>query len=153
MAVSNFNHTYIYKANSLKMKKDIEVTKVKAVYIAAIIEINEQLEEIWTVHIINDKKTPIEGVLVTSKGYEIENNVQYERSTLLRHRIGDVGANESAAIEMIAPEVFEIYNQYWVTFFQDGKLLEKKFTFGPFTIDKNFIEHLPSIGLKGILIN
>lgn len=134
------------------MKKDIEVTKVKNVYIAAIIEINEELEEVWTVHIINDQKTPIEGVLVTSKGYEIEDNVQYERSTLLRHRIGDLAAKKSTAIEIIAPEVFEIYNEYWVTFFQDGKLLEKKFTFGPFTIDKNFIEPLPSIGLKGIIV-
>jgi hypothetical protein len=134
------------------MKKDIEVPKVKAVYVAAIIEINEQLEEVWTVHVINDQERAIEGVLVTSKGYEVENDIQYQRSTLLRHSIGDVAAKSSAVIEMIAPEVFEIYNEYWVTFFQDGQLLEKKFTFGPFTIDKNFIEPLPAIELKGIIV-
>ena len=143
---------YICNAKSLKMKKDIEVTKVRDVYIAAIIEINEQLEEVWTVHVINDQEKAIEGVLVTSKGYEIEKDVQFQRSTLLRHTVGDVVAKTSAAIEMIAPEVFEIYNEYWLTFFQDGQLLEKKFTFGPYTIDKNFITPLPAIGLKGILI-
>jgi len=77
------------------MKKDIEVPKVKAVYVAAIIEINEQLEEVWTVHVINDQERAIEGVLVTSKGYEVENDIQYQRSTLLRHSIGDVAAKSS----------------------------------------------------------
>jgi hypothetical protein len=134
------------------MKKDIEVARVKHVYVAAIIEINEQLEETWNIHVINDLQIPIESVLVTSKGYEIENGKKFQRSTVLRHTIGDVKAKSSAVVEMISSEVFEIYNEYWLTFFQDGKLLEKKFTFGPFTIDKDFIEPLPTIDLKGIIV-
>jgi len=134
------------------MKKDIEVPQVKHVYIAAVLEINEALEETWNVHVINDLESAIEGVMVTSKGYEVENNIKFQRSTLLRHRVGEVDAKSSAVIEMISSEVFEIYNEYWLTFFQDGKLLDKKYTFGPHTIDANFIEPLPSMTVKGILI-
>ena len=87
--------------------------------------------------------------MVTSKGY---NDIEGKdlRTATMRYPLGDILAKTAVVIEQIDPQVFEIYNEFWVTFFEDGRLLERKFIFGPFTIDANFLEPIPVISQKGI---
>lgn len=133
------------------MKKDIDIPEVQGVYIAAVLELNENQEESWMVYLINDLDMMIEGVMITSKGHEdMESKVL--RTASMRHRIGNTPFKTAVKVELIDPQVFEIFNEYWVTFFQDGKVMEKKFTFGPYTIDKEFLEDLPVMGQKGIIV-
>ncbi len=134
------------------MKKDIEIKEVTDVYVAAILETDSQGEKAWYVYLINDKNHMIDGVMVTSKGYTDLNRPTELKTSIMRHAIGHVPAKTSAKIELITPEVFEIYNEYWVTFFEDHQLMEKKFIFGPHTIDENFMEALPTTSVEGILV-
>ena len=90
--------------------------------------------------------------MITSRGYDQTKKGLEVVSSTLRHKMGDIPFKTAVKVEMIAPEVFEIYNEYWVTFFHENRLMEKKFTFGPYTIDKEFVEDLPVIGQKGILV-
>lgn len=133
------------------MKKDIEIPEVKNVYIAAVLEQNENEEDVWMVYLINDLAVMIEGAMITSKGHADMEGKDI-RTASMRHRIGNVPYKTAVKVELIDSQVFEIFNEYWVTFFQEGTLMEKKFTFGPYTIDKAFVESLPVIGQKGILV-
>jgi hypothetical protein len=133
------------------MKKDIDIPEVKDVYIAAIPE-GKADSRSWYIHVINDLPEMIEAVMITSKGYTIEGNLQKTVSSTLRHRIGSIPYKSAVKVEMIDQQVFEIYNEYWVTFFLNGKLMEKKFTFGPHTIDAEFLEDIPVHASKGILV-
>ena len=133
------------------MKKDIKIPDVTDVYIAAVLEQDKDKEDAWYVYFINNLNQMVEGVMVTSKGYLNENGKDVKSSTL-RHAIGNVPPKTVAKIELIAPEVFEIFNEYWVTFFKDNRVMEKKFVFGPHTINKEFTETLPVVNAKGILV-
>ena len=134
------------------MKKDIEIPIVKDVYIAAVLEDKGSSDDVWDIYLINNKDVPLEGVMITSRGY-METDAGTEMlSSTLRHKMGDVPSKTAIKVEIILPQVFEIYNEYWATFFCENKLLERKFVFGPFTIDKNFLEELPVISEKGILV-
>lgn len=133
------------------MKKDINIPDVQGVYIAAVLELNEKKEESWIVYLINDLEVMIEGVMITSKGHEdLEGKVK--RTASMRHRIGNVPFKTAVQVELIDAQVFEIFNEYWVSFFQNGKVMDKKFTFGPHTIDKDFLEKLPVLSQEGILV-
>ena len=133
------------------MKKDIEIKEVKDVYIAAVLEQSENKEDAWLIYLINDLGVMIEGVMISSKGHEdMEGKVL--RTAIMRHRIGNVPFKTAVKVEFIDSQVFGIFNEYWVSFFLEGKVMEKKFTFGPHTIDKGFLEDLPVLTQKGILV-
>ncbi len=134
------------------MKKDIEVKEVQDVYVAAILEEDSNGNPAWYVYLINDKNHMIDGVMVTSKGYEDLNRPTDLKTSIMRHAIGHVPAKSTAKIELISQEVFSIYNEYWVTFFEENQLMEKKFIFGPHTIDKNFMDPIPTTDVEGILV-
>ena len=134
------------------MKKDIYIPEVKDVYVAAVLEEHLDGDDVWDIYFINNKDEALEGVLVTSRGYvDSEKGIETVSSTL-RHKLGNLQPKSAAKIEIIDSQVFEIYNEYWVTFFCAGKLLERKFIFGPYTIDKNFLEAVPVLTEKGILV-
>ena len=134
------------------MKKDIEITEVKNVYVAAVKELDSQKNIQWNVYLINDQNEMIEGVLITAKGYSSEPGKPKTTTTVLRHTIGNVPAKTAVKVEPLMPNVFHLNNEYWVTFFHENKLLEKKFIFGPHTIDDALLEDTPIIHQPGVVI-
>jgi hypothetical protein len=61
--------------------------------------------------------------------------------------------NEAAKIEPIMPDVFGLSNEYWVSFWVNDVMYDKRFVFPAESIsDKNMILIKP-LGLKGVLIN
>ena len=134
------------------MKKDIKIPSVTNIYVAAVLEQNKDQDDSWYIYLINNKNEMIEGVMITSRGYLSSEKGQEIVSSKLRHRIGNVPYKTAVKIELISPDVFEIFNEYWVTFFENNRIMEKKFTFGPHTIDKEFLEPLVVMDAKGILV-
>ncbi|MBC9794335.1 hypothetical protein [Sinomicrobium weinanense] len=129
------------------MKKDIEIPVVKDVYVAVVREWNEEfLSKDWNAYIINNQKTPIEMVLVVSRGYDGDT-----RTSVMRHGIGVVGARDFAKIELVQEEVFGLHNEFYVTFFSEGKLYEKKYLFSKNTIRESALTDLPVMEQQGIL--
>ena len=53
---------------------------------------------------------------------------------------------------LIQEQLFGLYNEYWVSFYENGRLLDKKFTFEPNTIKEENTIDLPFIGKKGVLL-
>ncbi len=108
-------------------------------------------ESEWNVYLLNFKQENIEGVLVTSKGYGIYNNEDVKTS-ILRHSLDVVKANDFKKIEPIVETVFGLNNEFWVSFFINNVMYDKKYVFLPETIkEENFIL-IPLLNKKGVII-
>jgi hypothetical protein len=133
------------------MRKDIEIPVMKDIGVAVVSERNELNQEEWNVYLINLKQRQIEGVLVSSRGYgEIEN--EKRASSELRHFLDKVNPQSFVKIEPIVEDVFFLNNEYWVSFFLDSKMYDKKFIFLPETIKQENFVNIPLLNKKGVLI-
>ncbi len=133
------------------MKKDIQHPEVKQVYVAAVDLALPGLEPDWAVFLINDTETILKDVLVTSRGYGEINGESIKTSTL-RQYFDQLQAKDKVKIEPIQPEVFGLNNEYWVSFYVDGLLYDKKFIFLPETIHANHVTSIPVMEQMGVLL-
>lgn len=137
------------------MKKDIEIPKVEGVSVAVVKEWNdEKTHEVYNVYLINLRNEDLQNVLVSSKGYGINNLTGEKISTsVLRHFLGIVKSNSTAKIEPIVEEVFGINNEFWVSFSLADKMFDKKFIFLAETIiDSNMVSVPLMEDQKGVII-
>lgn len=125
--------------------------EVSGIIIAAVIDTGEVNTGDWNVFIVNNNKLPIENVMVTSKGYGMLDNEQRETSTI-RWFFENIEAESFRMIEPIMDEVFGITNEYYVSFFMDGKMYDKKYIFLPETIDEKYLTTVPVMLEKGVMI-
>ena len=112
------------------MKKDIPFYPVQNVMLAVVRQQNDAGTYEWQVYLINKNETQLENVMVTSKGYGEANGMKQETS-VLRHFIGAVAANDFTKIEPIDPALFHLFNEFWVSYYINGQIYDKKFVFVP----------------------
>ncbi|WP_424003429.1 hypothetical protein [Maribacter sp. IgM3_T14_3] len=128
------------------MKKDIEIPVVKDVHIAIIREWNEEfLDKDWNAYIINERDTAIEMTMVVSKGYEGD-----LKTSVMRHAIGVVEPKSFKKIEVVQEDVLALNNEFYVTYYADSKLYEKRFVFEQNTVNENNLVTIPFIEKDGI---
>jgi len=133
------------------MKKDIPEYIVENIAVAIVKEEDETAGNMWNVYLLNLKKEQIEGVLVTSTGYGTINDEATKTSTL-RHFLDIMPANSFSKIEPIMENVFGLNNEYWVSFYINKTMYDKKYIFLPDSIRKEHLVKIPLINKKGILI-
>ncbi len=135
----------------ITMKKDIEFPQVVGVYVAVL---QNEEQDGWEVFLINENNFSLTNVFVTSTGYLAEEDnpkkMKFQSSTL-RHSIPILEANEYAKIEPIDESVFHICNEYWVSYYVNDKIFDKKFIFLPNTIAKENFIFIEKLGKKGVL--
>lgn len=133
------------------MNKDIVVPIVESVWVAVALNVNKLNEKEWSVHVINNKNENIEGVLVSSRGYgSLENDTR--KTATFRHFLDTIETKSSKKVEPISEEVFGLNNEYWLSFFLNGKLYDKKYIFLAETIKDEHLISLPMLDTKGVLI-
>ncbi|POY38059.1 hypothetical protein C3K47_05765 [Solitalea longa] len=133
------------------MKKDLPENIVKDVAIVIALEKESAESREWNVYLLNLNKTSMETVLVSSRGFGTHNGKEVKTS-VLRHSIGIVSGNDYAKVEAIDEQVFGLTNEYWVSFYKDGVLYDKKYVFLPESVvEDNFIK-LPLIDKVGVMI-
>lgn len=129
------------------MKKDIEIPLVKDVYVAIAHEWNKEfLSKDWNAYILNGGSTPIEMVLIVSKGFDGET-----KTSVMRHAIAVVAANSFEKIEVVQEEVLALTNEFFVTYYIGSTLFEKRFTFKKGSVSESALTPLPILGQEGIL--
>lgn len=134
------------------MKKDIEFLPVKNISLAIAKRKNEINQDEWNVYIINKKDIPIKNVLITSKGYgELEG--EKKETSILRQYIEKIEPGEFVVIEPIDPHLFALFNEFWLSFYVDGHIYDKKFIFPPGSIKEENISYIKDLGLEGVLHN
>lgn len=133
------------------MRKDIEQPKVEHVGVAIVPEVNVAGSTEWNVYLINLLNNGIEGVLVSSKGYG-EIGGKKKETSQLRHSLGAIQKKSVAKVEPIMEDLFGLTNQYWVSYFLNEKMYDKKFVFVAGSITNENLTLVPIINKKGILI-
>lgn len=133
------------------MKKDLPENIVEDISIAIVLENATPSDKVWNVYLIKEKKLPLINVIVSSKGYGEKDGVEV-KTTVLRHFLGDIEANTSRKIEAIDPQVFGLTNEYWLSYYIDKTIYDKKYIFLPESIvDENLIK-VPLVNKAGIVI-
>ena len=90
---------------------------------------------------------------MTSQGYgENVETGEKVRTSQLRHSLEILLPNEAAKIEPIIEEVFGLANEFWVSFWVNDDLYDKKFVFVAESISEQNMKILPVIGLPGVMI-
>lgn len=117
------------------MKQDISFDPVAGVSIAIVPDSpaadSEAPAPVWTVYLLNSNETTLENVLIAADGYGTQPTGEVVRTTTLRYHFEQVGPHSATPVELIDPAVFHLTNQYWVSYYQGGRIFDKKFLFVP----------------------
>lgn len=133
------------------MKKDLPENLVEDIAIAVAL-LNETPEvENWTVYIVNLKDAKLKNVMVSSKGYG-EKDGKLVKTSVLRHFIGDLESNSFATVEAIDTQVFGLTNEYWLSYYINDVIYDKKFIFLPESIVDSNLIRIPLVNKPGVMI-
>jgi hypothetical protein len=153
--VSQKHKTYVFlQAKEFKnMREELVGPAVENVGVAVIEEMGDNNEKIYTVYLANFREDIMEGIIITSKGYgENANTGERVETSTLRHCIEVLLPQEIAKIEPIMPEIFGLSNEFWVSFWVEDVMYDKKFVFLAETIQEKNIQFIPQMNAKGIII-
>jgi len=129
------------------VKKDIEIPIAQNVFVAIVHEWNKEfLDKDWNAYIINVRSTPIEMALIVSKGYNGE-----QKTSTMRHALPIVAAKSFEKIEMLQEDVLALSNEFFVTYYADNKLYEKRFLFEGNSVNESNLVKIPIIEKDGVL--
>lgn len=135
------------------MLKDIQRTAVENIAIAIVPkEVPEGSEEkLWEVYLLNLKDERIDNVIVASKGYGTYKG-EIVKTSVLRHYLGTLEGHTAMLIEPIQEEVFGLNNEYWVSFYMEREIYDKKYVFLPESINDDYFTFIPILERKGVMI-
>lgn len=132
------------------MKKDIEFPKVKEVGIGISLEEKEGTKY-WQAFLINNSEDLIETILICSKGFGSIEGKEKETATM-RHHFPAMPPYSAQPFEGLIMELTSLTNEFWVSYYRNGKLYDKKFVFVAESISEENLINLPIIEQKGVLI-
>jgi hypothetical protein len=133
------------------MLKDIPQLIVDKIVVAIVQENDDEGKPVWNVYLINLYDEEIYGVLVSSKGYGTYEGREV-KTTVLRHLIGKVEPNEYARIEPLMDNLLGLNNEYWVSFYKNKLMYDKKYVFLPESVRKENLTLIPVLNKRGIMI-
>jgi len=136
------------------MREELKGPKVEGIAVAIVdTSLPEAIEKEYYVYLMNLREDIIEGIIITSTGYgeNVQTGEKIKTSTL-RHCIEILLPNEAAKIEPIMPDLFGISNEYWVSFWVNDVLYDKKFVFLAGTVEPSRFQFIDQLGAKGIVL-
>ncbi len=133
------------------MKKDIELIEVKDVGIAIVPQDPNNPKSNCDVYFINMKATTLENVLINVSGQGMVNGAEKE-TALLRYFLKDVAPGSAVKFEYILAETLDLRNRYWVSFYENGTIQDKKFILEPNSVIEENFEIISIITQPGILL-
>lgn len=134
------------------MNKDIEIKEVKDIAIAATPgEVDEKGEVMWNIYFINLKHTPVENVLINASGSGLIDGEERKTATM-RYFLGNMEPRSFKRFELMLAESLALTNLFWVSFFEDGNMLDKKYIFPPGSINPELMTIVPIIRQSGVVL-
>lgn len=130
------------------MKSDLNIPKVSGVEIAVVKRPDD--DEMWDIYILNRNEFSLQNVLISSSGYG-KMDGQEQKTSTLRHIIEKLDSNSCAKIEPIQKAVFHLTNEYWVSYYIDKEIYDKKYVFLPDSIQEKNLSNIKDFSLQGVL--
>jgi hypothetical protein len=132
------------------MKKDIVFPQVEGVKVAIARQESSPGQYEWHAYLLNRNEVTLVNVFVTSKGYGFQGEEKQKTSTL-RHLFQEIEPNSYTIIERVSPEVFHLHNEYWVSYYINDQIYDKKFIFVPGSITEDNLIRIAQLELDGVL--
>ena len=130
------------------MNEKVNYIPVKDIFVA----VSNDEKDIWNVYVINKSDQPITNVIIATKGYG-EINGEIKKTSILRHMVEKVDINAFELVEPIDPSLFQLTNEFWVSFYIGKQIYDKKYVFTPASFMVDNMVNLPLINKSGILHN
>jgi hypothetical protein len=131
------------------MKKDIPFHPATGVDLAIVRDVPRGETE-WSVYLINRNLISLTTVMISSKGYG-QINGETRKTSVLRHVIEKLEAQAIAKVEPILPDLFQLTNEFWVSYYILDQIFDKKFIFLPGSISDERVVYIPELDLHGVL--
>lgn len=135
------------------MKEYLKSNPAEGVGVAIVLDVNEENAEQHYVFLINERNDDLNGCMVVSRGYgeNLKSGEKIETS-VLRHVVDKLPANSFVKIEPIMPDLFGLNNEYWVSFWIEDVMYDKRYIFLPESIKEENLVAIPIMQKKGVLI-
>jgi hypothetical protein len=128
------------------MRPELLGPKVEGISLALVALPIEGGEPEYIVYLLSTREDIIEGIIVTSTGYGKDPvSGQEIKTSTLRKGI--------EVIEPIMPDLFGLNNEYWVSFWADDVMYDKRFVFEAGSIDPANFKDIPQLNAKGMVLN
>lgn len=135
------------------MREDLLGPKVENVALALVELPIENADPEYVVFLINNRDDIMEGIIVASTGFgENPQTGESIKTSTLRKGIEVMMPGEAARIEPIMPDLFEISNEFWVSFWVHETMFDKRFVFAAGTIQPKNFQLIPQLNAKGIIL-
>ena len=95
----------------------------------------------------------MEGIIVASNGYGLDpvTGEQITTSTL-RKGIEVMMPGEAARIEPMMPDLFQLNNEFWVSFWVHETMFDKRFVFEAGTLNPEKFEFIAQLNARGVIL-
>ena len=136
------------------MRADLLGPKVENIALALVELPIENAEPEYIVFLINNRDDIMEGIIVTSSGFGVHPTTgESIKTSTLRKGIEVMIPGEVARIEPIMPDLFAISNEFWVSFWVNDVMYDKRFLFLPGSIKQEDFKMIELLGQKGIMLS
>lgn len=135
------------------MKKKLQGPKVENVFVAVVQELGEGNVIVYDVYLINESENILEQILITSKGFATsKDNGEKVETTMLRKDLGGLIPYSAQKVEPIMEDVMALTNEYWVCYWIGNKMYDKKFVVYSDLLKEENFKYIPTLNLKGVLV-
>lgn len=131
------------------MKKDIPIHKVKNLAVAMVPGATES--DLWDCYLLNFHEQPIKSVLICSRGYEDPESGS-RKTSVMRHFFEKIEGLGAHLIEPVQKDVFDMTNEYWVSFVMGDYMYDKKYIFVKGSISEEYFTPIPFLHCSGVMI-
>ncbi|NPA34525.1 MAG: hypothetical protein GXO48_06330 [Chlorobi bacterium] len=129
------------------MLKDIDFPIGRDVEVFAV-EIEERGDgRWWKVFIHNKGDKPLKNVLISSVAYD---EFGRRKTQIFRYHIDLLESREYAPLDILTPQLQSLLNEYFISYWQEGVLYERRLTFPSHHFLKDNEVDIPVLGIKGI---
>lgn len=133
------------------MKSDIKPPIVTDIAVAIVHEKGEDDTMVWNSYLLNLKDETIEGVLVSTKGYGNKNK-ESVKTSMLRHFLDTMEPRSFSKIEPIVDDLIGLSNEFWVSFYLNKVMHDKKYVFMAESIKEQNLIKIPLVDKMGVMI-
>ncbi|MFM7300126.1 MAG: hypothetical protein ACKO1R_03185 [Crocinitomicaceae bacterium] len=134
------------------MREELKGPKVDHVAVAVVMDEIEGEKE-FCVYLVNFRDDIMEGIIISSTGYgENAQTGEKIKTSTLRHSLEVLLPNEAAKIEPIMPDLFGLTNEYWVSFWVNDTMYDKRFIFPAESITEKKMKYLEYFKKPGVII-
>lgn len=132
------------------MRSDIKFREVEGVAIAIVPDFGEAAVPIYESFLLNLKEEPIKNVFIRASGEGVAEHEGVKTATM-RKLVEEIPPQSYVKIDIFEREAANLLNEYWISFWYDDYLYDKRYRFEPGSIhDDNYI-FLPILEKVGVM--